>query len=528
MIEYLSGEDARKKLKSGVDKLANIVKVTLGPKGRNVVLERKFSTPLITNDGVTIAKEIVLPDSYENLGASLIKQVSIKTNSIAGDGTTTACVLAQHMISEGIKNIEAGASPQLLKIGMQSALESVENTLQNMSKNIETADDIKNIATISAGDPEIGELISKAMNQVGEDGIISLEEGKTSSTTLKFVEGLEFNKGFISPYMANNQEKLLCELKNAKILVTTNKISSVNQILPILEQCNKKAIPLLIIAEDYEAEVITMLVVNKLRGNLNCVAVKAPSFADKRRQILEDICVLSGATLFCDEISTDITTATLSDLGDIGLATITNDKTTLVEPKNNKEKTAEHIANLKFQLSQTQDEYAKNQLSQRIATLSGSVAVISVGAPTEVEMQEKKLRIEDALSATKAAVKSGIIAGGGVALLRCLPEVKKLHQSSSGEIQTGVDIILKSLQAPIKQIAENAYTDSGVVIKTILDNPNLNFGYDAYNAVYCDMFESGIIDPTLVTLTCIKNAVSVASTMLTTECLVIEQDKPLQ
>ena len=524
MKEILNGENARKKLKSGIDKLTNAVKVTLGPKGKNVVLERKFTTPLITNDGVTIAKEIELADPFENLGASLIKQVSIKTNSVAGDGTTTACVLAQSIIETGIKNIESGASPILLKKGMDLALQGIKEHIENNSKKVESITDIKNIATISSGDANVGELISQAMQKVGKNGIISLEEGKQITTTLKLVEGLEFDRGFVSPYMATNQDKLTTELSNAKLLVTTEKITSINQILPLLEICNQNAIPLLIIADDFEQEVITMLVVNKLRGNLNVVAVKAPSFAEKRRQILEDICMLTGATLFCDQLNSQLNLATIDNLGSVNKIVVTQDKTTIIEPNANKSKVQEHINNLQNLLSGEEDEFKKEELSNRIARLNGAVAVISVGAPTEVEMQEKKLRIEDALSATKAAVLSGIVAGGGTALLRCIPYLNTLAEKESGDIKLGIQIVQKAIEAPARQIAKNAYVDDGVVIKTILDNSNTNWGYDALNNTYCDMLQCGIIDPTKVTLSAIQSAVSVASTLLSTECLVVSKN----
>ncbi len=522
MKDFLSGTAARTKLKAGADKLADIVKLTLGPKGRNVALERKYAAPLVTNDGVTIAKEIELADPFENVGASLIKEVSIKTNSVAGDGTTTACVLASSIISEGIKNIEAGASPRQLKLGMEQGLKVITDCLKDQSKKVKTSADIKNIATISAGDEEIGGLIADAMDKVGEDGIITLEEGKTASTTLKLVEGLEFDRGFISPYMATNQDKLICELSNAKILVTDGKISNINQILAVLEVCNQRGLPLLVIADDYEQEVITLLVVNKLRGNLNCVAVKAPAFGNKRKDMLEDICVLSGASLISAEIGTELAAATVDDLGEVSKIIISQDKTTLVEPRGVSQKTAEHISGLKSQLNLATEDDEREEIKKRIARVAGQVAVISVGAPTEVEMQEKKLRIEDALNATKAAAADGIVAGGGVALLRCCKPLAQLIQNLEGDIKTGAQIMLSVCQAPIRQIVANSFGDAGVVVKTILDNPSSSYGFDALAGVFCDMFESGIVDPTKVTLCTIKNAVSVASTMLSTDCLVVE------
>ena len=522
MKDILCGENARKKLKIGIDKLANTVKVTLGPKGRNVALDRKYTTPLITNDGVTIAKEIELADPFENMGASIIKQVSIKTNTVAGDGTTTACVLAQNIIEHGIKHIEAGASPILLKKGMEIALQNIKDQLTNNSQKVETLTDIKNIATISSGDESIGQLISQAMEKVGKDGIISLEEGKQLQTTLKLVEGLEFDRGFVSPYMATNQEKYTCELTNAKILVTDEKINSVNQILSVLEICNQQGLPLIIIADDFEQEVITMLVVNKLRGNLNVVAVKAPAFADKRRQMLEDICALTGSTLFSSQLNNSTSNAILSDLGSVNKVIVSQDKTTLIEPQNNLSKINEHIKNLKTLLDNADDDYKREELSKRIARLNGAVAVVSVGAPTEIEMQEKKLRIEDALSATKAAIENGVVAGGGTALIKCTKCLSELTKTLSGDIKLGAQILLSALQAPIRQIAKNAFIDDGVVVKTVLDNTNPNYGYDAYNNTYCDMLANGIIDPAKVTISALQNAVSVASTLLYTECLITD------
>ncbi len=523
MKQILSGEAARKKLKLGVDKLADSVKVTLGPKGRNVVLERKYSTPLITNDGVTIAKDIELEDPFENMGANLIKQVCNQTNNIAGDGTTTACVLAQSMVSEGIKIVEAGASPMQVKRGMHKALQNVKNSLIGLSKKIENVEDQKSIATISAGDEEIGELIANAIQKVGANGIVTLEEGKTSYTDLKFVEGLEFERGYVSPYMTTNQEKMTAELINAKVLVTNQKISSINTILPVLEIANQKAFPLLIIAEDYEVEVISMLVVNKLRGNLNVVAVKAPYFADKRNDFLEDVCALTGASLFSPELSKEITSADINDLGKVDKVIVSANNTTIINPIENS-KTIDYINSLRQKQNQADNE-TSNQLAERIAKLTGSVAVISVGAPTEVEMQEKKLRIEDALNATKAATLSGIVPGGGTALLKCKDNLNVLINSLTGDEKTGADIILKSLEAPARQIAKNAYQDDGVIIKEILNDSDIGYGYDALNAKYCNMLDCGIIDPLKVTLSALENAVSVAGTLITTECLVADVEK---
>ncbi len=524
MKEILNGEIARKKLKSGIDKLANTVKVTLGPKGRNVVLERKYATPLITNDGVTIAKEIELDDPFENMGANLIKQVSIKTNSVAGDGTTTACVLAQSIVEHGIKHIESGASPILLKLGMEKALACAVDELNLRTKKVDTLEDIKNIATISSGSAEVGELISMAISKVGKDGIINLEDGNQLETKLKLVEGVEFDRGWVSPYMATNQEKSITEMQNVRVLITEDKINSVNQILPILEACNKSALPLLIIAEDYEPEVITMLVVNKLRGNLNVVAVKAPFFANKRRQMLEDLCMLCGSKLFSSQLNTSVSDATVADLGTFGKAVISQNSTTLIYPQNSSNNLEKHIENLQSQLTSCVDSFEKEELSKRIARLKGAVAVISVGAPTEVEMQEKKLRIEDALSATSSAIEKGIVAGGGTALLKCTPKVTSLVESLTGDIKLGAQTLLDALQSPTRQIAKNAFVDDGVVVKTILENSNENYGYDALNNKYCDMIANGIIDPTKVTISALQNAVSVASILLYTECVVATND----
>lgn len=458
------------------------------------------------------------------MGASLIKQVSIKTNSVAGDGTTTACVLAQSIVEHGIKHIESGASPILLKQGMEKALACAIDKLNNQTKKIDTLEDIKNIATISSGSSEVGELIAEAISKVGKDGIINLEDGNQLETKLKLVEGVEFDRGWVSPYMATNQEKSTTEMQNVRVLITEDKISSVNQILPILEACNQNGLPLLIIAEDYEPEVVTMLVVNKLRGNLNVVAVKAPFFANKRRQMLEDLCMLCGAKLFSLQLNTSISEATVADLGTFGKAVVSQNSTTLIYPQNSSIDLEQHIENLRSQLTSCADSFEKEEISKRIARLKGAVAVISVGAPTEVEMQEKKLRIEDALSATSSAIEKGIVAGGGTALLKCSPKVASLVENLTGDIKLGAQTLLDALQSPTRQIAKNAFVDDGVVIKTILENNSSNYGYDALNNKYCDMIASGIIDPTKVTISALQNAVSVASTLLYTECIVASHD----
>ena len=518
MKQIANGENARKKLQDGVNKVANAVKITLGPKGRNVVIER-YTSPLITNDGVTIAREIELEDKFENLGASIIKEASIKTNDIAGDGTTTACVLAQNMINSGIKAIESGTSPVLIKQGMKFALEEVKSEVSSMSNPVETIEDIINIASISAGDKEVGNIIGLAMQKVGKDGIIGMEEGKSVSTTLKFSEGMDFDRGYISPYMINTQ-KNTCELTNAKIFVTDQKINTINQILPILEKCNSSNYPLLIIADDYEQEVIAMLVLNKLRGNLNVVAVKAPNFADKRQNMLTDICILTGATLISSANQNEQSNAD-SILGSAGKVIISQDKTTIFEPKGNSQDIINHIENLKSLIPDAED-YKKDELEKRIAKVCGKVAIISVGAPTDIELQEKKLRIEDAISATKSASQNGIVAGGGVALAKCYNKALEFANTLSGDQHIGAKIVANSLLSPLKQIVENAGIDDGIVVSKILENQSIHYGYDALNDTYCDMLKAGIIDPTKVTLSALENAVSVASTLLTTECLITD------
>ncbi len=520
MKDILTGEEARKKLKLGVQKLASVVKSTLGPKGRNVVLDRPYGSPLITNDGVTIAKEIELTDTFENLGAKLIKEASIKTNNIAGDGTTTACVLAETIISEGIKYIEAGASPQSIKNGLEKSLQIIKEIIKINSKPIKTNEDIKNIATISSASSQIGELIAAAIKEVGQNGLITLEEGKSNHTTLKFVEGLEFDRGMISPYMITNQDKNQAELNRCKILITDQKITSVNQLLPILEEINKQNLPILIIAEDFEQEVIAMLVVNKLRGNLNAVAVKTPYFGDNKTNMIKDICLLTGATLISNN-QIPLEECKIEHLGTANKIVITQDKTTIIEPTTNNEKVAQTILSLQNSLTDCEDEYKKSQLEQRISRLNGKAAIICVGAPTEIEMQEQKLRIEDAISATKAS-KDGIVAGGGTALLKTKSALEKLKESSNEDEKYGIDIMLKTIESPARQIAKNAYVDDGVVIKKIIENDNSNYGYDAKSNQFVDMIEKGIIDPAKVTISAIESAVSVAATMLTTECIVCD------
>ncbi len=523
----LEGDKARKALERGVDVLANTVKITLGPKGRNVVLGKKFATPLITNDGVTIAKEIELNDPFENMGAELIKQVSVKTNDVAGDGTTTACVLAQAIIKEGMKNFTAGANPIILKKGIFKAVEVVVDELKKLSKPIENSKAIAQVASISAGDEFVGELIAKAMEKVGSDGVITVEESQTMQTELDIVEGMQFDRGYLSPYMCTNAEKMIAELDDPYILITDKKISNIQEILPVLEQVAKSSGKLLIIADEVEGEALTTIILNKLRGTFVCVAVKAPSFGDKRKAMLEDIAILTGGSVVCDELGQDMKNISIEDLGRAKSIKIDKDSTTIVEGAGDSQKIAERILSLKSQLKATTGEYEREKLSDRLAKLSGGVAVIRVGAPTEVEMKEKKLRIEDALSATKAASEEGIVPGGGVALLKTSGKVKQLIESLEGDEKTGAIIILKSLEAPVRQIAKNAGIDGGVVINKIYENISQKaFGFDAYSNEYCDMIEKGIIDPTKVTRSALQNAASVAGTLLTTEALVAEiEDK---
>lgn len=527
MIKY--GDEARKALEKGVNTLVDTVKITLGPKGRNVVLEKKFSSPLITNDGVTIAKDIELKDPFENLGAQLIKEVSIKTNDVAGDGTTTAAVLAQAIIREGIKNFVAGANPMVLKKGIEKAVNVCVDKLKEMSKPVESNKEIAQIASISAGDEFIGNLIADAMEKVGKDGVITVEESKTMKTELSIVEGMQFDKGYLSPYMSTDMEKMTASLDNPYVLITDKKISTIADILPILEQVAKSGEKLLIIADDIEGEALATLVLNKLRGNFVCVGVKAPAFGDRRKNILEDIAVVTGGTLITDEIGLDLKHIDLSHLGKAKLVKVDKDSTTIVEGAGEAQEIQKRILLIKNQLKDC-DEYSKEDLEQRLAKLSGGVAVINVGSATEIEMKEKKLRIEDALSATKAASEEGIVVGGGIALLKCTKVVEELCETLCGDEKTGAQIILRALEEPLRQISKNAGVDGGVIINNIKENlDKQNYGYDAYNNKFVDMFESGIIDPTKVTRSALQNSASVASTLLTTESIVVdEEDKSKQ
>lgn len=529
-IKY--GEDARKALERGVNVLADTVKITLGPKGRNVVLDKKFGTPLITNDGVTIAKEIDIADPFENMGAQLIKEVSVKTNDVAGDGTTTACVLAQAIIREGLKNFTAGANPIILKKGIQKAIETATAELKKISKQVSTSKEIAQVASISAGDEEIGNLIAQAMEKVGADGVISVEEAKTMKTELSVVEGMQFDRGYLSPYMSTNMEKMIAELENPYILITDKKISTIQDILPLLEQIVKIGGKLLIIADDIEGEALATLVLNKLRGTFICVAVKAPAFGDKRKALLEDIAIVTGGKVISEELGLDLKQADLSMLGNARFVKVDKDNTTIVDGAGEKTDIADRIKSIKAQLETVTSDYDKEKLEERLAKLAGGVAVIKVGAATEVEMQEKKLRIEDALAATKAASQEGVVPGGGVALLKTAGKVSKLIEELSGDEKTGASIVLRAIEEPIRQIAKNSGVDGGVVVNKIYEHiEDANYGFDALNNRYVDMVENGIIDPTKVTRSALENAGSVASVLLTTECLVadIEEEpkKPL-
>lgn len=520
--KIIFGEDARKKLQNGVDAVANTVKLTLGPKGRNVVLERDYDAPLITNDGVTIAKDIELADPFENMGASLLKQVSIKTNDVAGDGTTTSAVLAQAIVHEGIKNFAAGANPVMLKKGISKATDVVVDDLKKQSIPVEDKKEIEQVASISAGDEEVGKLIADAFEKVGKDGVITVEEGKTLNTTLKLAVGMQFDRGYLSPYMCTNMEKMEAELDDCYILVTDKKISNIQEILPLLEEVAKNGLKLLIVADDVEGEALTTLIVNKLRGTFNCVAVKAPSYGDKRNEILEDIAVLTGATVISESKGLALKDATMEVLGRAKTVKVTKDNTTIVDGYGDKNALEERKSIIKSQIANTTSDFDKQKLTERLAKLSGGVAVISVGSATEVELKEKKLRIEDALSATKAASEEGIVAGGGVALLQAKQTLAKYVETLTGDEKTGAQIVLKSLESPIRQIAENCGVDDGVVVYNIEKANKKNYGYDAQNEQYGDMIKFGIVDPTKVTRSALQNATSVAGTLLTTESLVAD------
>ena len=520
--DIIFGEEARKALQTGVDKLANAVKVTLGPKGRNVVLDKKYGSPLITNDGVTIAKEIELKDPFENMGAQLVKEVSVKTNDAAGDGTTTATVLAQALINEGMKNVAAGANPMVIKKGIKLAVDTATKTVIANSKKVTGSEDIARVATVSSGDEVIGNLIAEAMSKVTADGVITVEESKTAETYSEVVEGMQFDRGYITPYMVTDTDKMESVLDDALILITDKKISNIQEILPILEQIVNAGKKLLIIAEDIEGEALSTLIVNKLRGTFTCVAVKAPGFGDRRKEMLRDIAILTGGEVISEELGLDLKETQMFQLGQARQVKVSKENTIIVDGAGDSNAIADRINQIKNELSVTTSDFDREKLQERLAKLAGGVAVIKVGAATEIEMKEKKLRIEDALSATKAAVEEGIVAGGGVALINAIPSVNELLSTVNGDTKTGVQIVLKSLEAPIRQIAYNSGLEGSVIIEKIINSGKVNYGFDAYNEVYTDMLEAGIVDPTKVTRSALENAASVAAMVLTTESLVAD------
>ncbi len=522
------GEEARKSLQAGIDKLADTVKITLGPKGRNVVLDKKFGAPLITNDGVTIAKEIELEDAFENMGAQLVKEVATKTNDAAGDGTTTATLLAQALIREGMKNIAAGANPMVVKKGMAKAVDAAVEAIKTNSKDVEGTADIERVATVSSADEKVGKLIAEAMEKVTADGVITIEESKTAETYSEVVEGMQFDRGYITPYMVTDTDKMVAAIDDAYILITDKKISNIQEILPLLEQIVQSGKKLVIIAEDVEGEALSTLIVNKLRGTFTCVAVKAPGFGDRRKEMLQDIAILTGGQVISEEIGLELKDTTVEQLGRARQVTITKENTTIVDGSGNKDDIKARIAQIKAQIEETTSEFDKEKLQERLAKLSGGVGVIRVGAATEIEMKEKKLRIEDALAATKAAVAEGIVAGGGTALINAMPAVQKLTASLSGDEKTGASIVLKALEEPVRQIAKNAGLEGSVIIDKIIRSRKVGYGFDAYNEEYVDMLSAGIVDPTRVTRSALQNAASVAAMVLTTESLVadIKEENP--
>lgn len=524
-IKY--GEEARKALEAGVNTLADTVKITLGPKGRNVVLDKKYGAPLITNDGVTIAKEIELKDPFENMGAQLVKEVSTKTNDVAGDGTTTAVVLAQAMIGEGLKNLAAGANPIVLKKGIAKAVDVAVEQLKSISKPVESKNSIAQVASISAGDETVGELISEAMEKVGKDGVITIQESKTMKTELTTVDGMSFDRGYASAYMVTDTDKMVAVYDNPLILITDKKISSIQEILPVIEPIAQQGQKLMIIAEDVEGDALAALVVNKLKGVFNCVAVKAPGFGDRRKAMLEDIAILTGGKVISSELGLEFKDVTPDMLGRAGQIKVDKDNTVIIDGAGDRDEIKARIQSIKAQIAETTSDYDREKLQERLAKLAGGVAVINVGAATEVEMKEKKLRIEDALAATRAAVEEGIIPGGGTALLSAIPAVKALVKKLTGDEKTGAEIILRAIEAPIRQIAKNAGLDGSVILNNITRSKNPNYGFDAYKNTYVDMVEAGIIDPTKVTRSALQNAASIASTLLTTESIVTDIPEPV-
>ena len=520
------GEEARKALQAGIDQLADTVKITLGPKGRNVVLDKKYGAPLITNDGVTIAKDIELEDAFQNMGAQLVKEVATKTNDAAGDGTTTATLLAQALVREGMKNVTAGANPMIVKKGMQKAVDAAVASIVEHSQKVSGSDDIARVATISSGDEAIGKLIADAMEKVSADGVITLEESKTAETYSEVVEGMQFDRGYITPYMVTDTEKMEAVIDDAYILITDKKIASIQEILPLLEEIVKAGKKLVIIAEDIEGEALSTIIVNKLRGTFTCVGVKAPGFGDRRKEMLRDIAILTGGEVISEELGLELSAATMAQLGRAKQVKVTKENTIIVDGAGNSDDIKERIAQIRSQIETTTSDYDREKLQERLAKLAGGVAVIKVGAATEVEMKEKKLRIEDALAATKAAVEEGIVAGGGVALLNATDAVAKLIDSVEGDEKTGVRIVLKALEEPVRQIAANGGLEGSVIIDTIRRSGKAGYGFDAYKEEYCDMIPAGIVDPTKVTRSALQNAASIAAMVLTTESLVADKKEP--
>ena len=521
-----SGDEARKALEAGVNTLADTVKVTLGPKGRNVVLDKKFGAPLITNDGVTIAKEIELEDPFENMGAQLVREVSTKTNDVAGDGTTTATLLAQAMVREGLKNLAAGANPIVMKKGMAKAVETAVEAIKANSQKVNGTDDIARVGTVSSGDEFIGKLIAEAMEKVSADGVITIEESKTAETYSEVVEGMMFDRGYITPYMVTDTEKMEAVVDDAYILITDKKISVISDILPILEQLVQSGKKLVIIAEDVEGEALSTLIVNRLRGTLNVVCVKAPGFGDRRNEMLQDIAILTGGQVISEELGYELKSATVDMLGRARQVKVTKENTTIVDGSGDKQAIKDRVSQIRAQIAVTTSDYDKEKLQERLAKLAGGVAVIKVGAATETEMKEKKLRIEDALNATRAAVEEGIVAGGGTAYVNAVPAVEKLIGKVEGDEKTGVKIIVNALQEPVRQIAKNAGVDGSVVLEKIKSSRKVGYGFDAYKEVYCDMIGAGIVDPAKVTRSALENAASVSSMVLTTEALVADKPEP--
>ena len=524
MIVY--GEEARRKLQSGIDQLADTVKVTLGPKGRNVVLGKKYGAPLITNDGVTIAKEVELEDAFENMGAQLIREVATKTNDVAGDGTTTATVLAQAITREGLKNLSAGANPMVMRKGIEKAVEAAVAAIKEHSVPVNGADDIARVGTVSSGDESIGRLIAEAMEKVGTEGVITIEESKTAETGLDVVEGMQFDRGYISPYMVTDTDKMEAVVDDAYVLITDKKISSIQELLPILEPIVKAGKKMVIIAEDVEGDALATLLMNRLRGNFNVVCVKAPGFGDRRKEMLQDIAILTGGTVISSQLNMELTETQLADLGHARQVVVTKDTTTIVDGAGDSEAIKARAHQIRASIATTTSDYDREKLQERLAKLSGGVAVIKVGAQTEIAMKEKKLRVEDALNATRAAVEEGIVAGGGTAQVNAIAAVEKLVATLHGDEKTGAKIIATALQAPIRQIAQNAGVDGSVVYEKIRSSKKVGYGYNAYTETYVDMIASGIVDPTKVTRSSLENAASIASCVLTTESLVAEQPNP--